>query len=114
MTQSKKGVRHDTVLRPWSAGQSVRQGSVRVSRNVKNDLSNETRSHCVSLDTDRRRRRKGADEDDSVRLQGKRCPVGPRRRRSSRSIRVELQEELAYRSERRVTKTQRLGIQCGW
>ena len=37
----------------------------------------------------------------------KEMPVGPRRRRSSRSIRVELQQELAYRIERRVTKTQK-------
>ena len=53
----------------------MRRGS-----NVKNQLSNETRScgdHCARLDTDRRRRRKGAEEDDSVRLQGKRCPCGP-------------------------------------
>ena len=39
---------------------------------------------------------------------------GLRRRRSSSLIRVELQQELAYRSERTETKTQRLGIQCGW
>ena len=92
-------------------------GSTRLSRNVKNELSNESGScgdHCPSLDTDRRRRRKGAEEDDSMRLQGKRCPVGLRRRWSSRSIRGELQQELAYRSERRVTKTRRFGIQCGW
>ena len=86
----------------------MRRGSTRLSRNVKNELSNETRScgdHCVSLDTDRRRRRKGAEEDDSVRLQGKRFFVGLGKRKSSRSIRVELQQELACRSERRVTKT---------
>ena len=54
------------------------RGSIRLLRNVKNELSNETGScgdHCASLDTDRRRRRKGAEKDDSVRLQGKRCPV---------------------------------------
>ena len=40
---------------------------------MKHELSNET--HCVSLDIDRRRRRKGAEVDDSVRPQGKRRPV---------------------------------------
>ena len=57
----------------------MRRGNIHLSRNVKNELSNESRrcgDHCVSLDTDRRRRRKEAEEDDSVRLQGKRCPVG--------------------------------------
>ena len=57
----------------------MRRGSMRLSRNVKNELSNETRScgdHCASLDTDRRRRRKWANEDDSVRFQGKRFPAG--------------------------------------
>ena len=54
----------------------MRRGSIRLSRNVKNnELNNEVRScgdHSVSLDTGRRRRRKGAEEDDGVRLQGKR------------------------------------------
>ena len=52
----------------------TRRGSIRCSRSVKNKLSNEIEScgdHCVSLDTDRRRRRKEAEEDRRVHLRGK-------------------------------------------
>ena len=52
----------------------MRRGSIRLSRNVKNELSNEIErcgDYCVSLDTDRRRRRKEAEEDRRVHLRGK-------------------------------------------
>ena len=56
----------------------MRRGSIRLSRNVKNELSNKTGSrgdYCASLDTDAVVGER-ADEDDSVRFQGKRFPVG--------------------------------------
>ena len=60
----------------------------------------------MCLVTDRRRRRKGQRRTRVCVFKESDALWDPRRRRSSRSIRVELHQELAYRSERRVTKTQ--------